>query len=176
METPRLVRRREGGFSMVELLVATVILSVGVLGLLSLQLVSFAQGSQSRHRGTATLLAHNLLDRAVAEGLLASAERYKNNGTVPALGWTYVDPNGLSAHASSAAENLYFDIKGKQLTDPNDPEKAFTVSWQRLAGVRPWPSSWVAFQPFIVNVNWREGGNNTAPIQHYFSTSRNVRL
>ncbi len=181
METPRLTppstreprpARPEQGFTMVELLVVAVILAIGLLGLIALQVASIKSGGQSRLRGTATLLGHNLLDRAVAEGLVSSAERYDQNGVVSSTGWKYIDPN-LSAYTSTATDNLFFDINGNAVPS-NDPNLVFTVSWQRFAGVNAGPT--YAFQPFVVNVNWKEADASGSLQQVYFSVSRNVRI
>jgi type IV pilus modification protein PilV len=161
---------------MIELLLVAFILSIGLLGLLSLQLVSISSGSQSRMRGTATMLAHNLLDRAVAEGMISSAERYSSGtGTITTTNWVFIDPTGLTANAGT---KFYFDIQGNALTSATDPNLVYTVSWQRMAGVLG--SNVLAMQPFVVNVQWLEAvkaSNGTTALQpHYFSVSRNVSI
>jgi type IV pilus modification protein PilV len=161
---------------MVELLLAAFIMSVGLLGLLSLQVVSMAQGHQSRQRGTATFLAHNLLDRAVAEGLVSSSERYDQEGTLSTSVFRFTDPLAFTAHTSTTAENLFFDLNGAEVP-ATDPSVIFTVSYQRFPGVKAGFN--YAYQNIVVNVEWKESVkvNGAATLQsRYFSASRNVRL
>lgn len=163
---------------MIELLLVAFIMAIGLLGLLSLQVVSISSGGQSRMRGTATMLAHNLLDQAVAEGMISSAERYDSgNGVVTTTGWKLIDPAGLTAISSTAATNYYYDLQGNTVTAAN-PNLVYTVSWQRMLGLSG--SNVLAVQPFVVNVQWKEATRTPAgatTIQtHYFSVSRNVRI
>jgi hypothetical protein len=163
---------------MIELMLVAFILAVGLLGLLSLQVVSIASGGQSRLRGTATILAHNLLDRVVAEGLISSAERYDSgNGTITTTGWRFIDPVGLTAETSTGGANFYYDVQGNAVA-ASDPSLVYIVSWQRMPGMVG--SNVLAVQPFVVNVQWNEAiktSNGTTSIQsHYFSASRNVRI
>jgi type IV pilus modification protein PilV len=171
------------GFSMVELLLAAFILGIALLGLAALMTVSVAQGGSSRKRGTATLLAHSLLDRIQAEGALAAAERYDSgSGTVTSTGWYFIDPVGFSAHTSTAGEgttNKYgtYDVLGNYVP-ATDPNKVFTVNWQRLAGVPTGFSLNAAQQYYIVNVTWQEANPQTpaTPANKTISVSRYVRL
>lgn len=168
--------RTEAGFTLVELLLAAFVMSIGLLGLLSLQVVSMAQGQQSRQRGTATFLAHNLLDQAVAEGLVSSAERYDQEGSLNTTTFRFTDPVTLSTHVSSTAENRFYNLDGTEVTS-TDPSKIFTVSWQRDLGVKAGYD--YAYQNVIVNVAWQEAVkvNGVTTLQtRYFSASRNVRL
>lgn len=172
--------RTQGGFSLVELLIAAAILSIGLLGLMALQVASTSQGSSSRERGTAVLLAHNLLDRAAAEGALSAGERMDSStGTVTSTGFTFINPTtaGMgSAHTSTAAENLFFDIRGGSVAT-TAPTKIFTVSWHRDVGLLAGPNN--ALAQFTVNVQWQEAvqsGSATVIQNKYFSAARNVRI
>lgn len=184
METPRLIRSRvrlkthnQSGFSLIELLMTAFILAIGLLGLLSLQVIATAQSTNSRERGTATLLAHNILDRIVAEGALSAGERMDSStGALTSSGFTFTDPAGLSAGASSGDKIFYFDISGKNVA-ATDPTKIFTITWVRNAGSLAGPFN--ASAEFIVNVRWQEAvkTNGTTSLQDkYFSVGRNVRL
>lgn len=168
---------RNEGFSLMEFLLAAFILGVGLLGLAALQAMAARQGTSSRERGTATFLAHNLLDRIAAEGQLSAGERMMSpTGTVTSTGYLYVDPISFSAGASSA-DALTFDISGNAVP-ATDPSKIFSVSWQRMAGASAGPYN--ATAEFIVNVQWNElartPGGVAVVIPKYFSVSRNVRL
>ena len=51
------------GFGLLEVLVTVLILSIGLLGLASMQLKSMQQSSDSYHRSQATLLAYDITER-----------------------------------------------------------------------------------------------------------------
>ncbi len=54
---------RQSGFSLLEVLIAVVILSVGLLGLAGMQVTSLKYVTSSLHRTQATSLAYDILDR-----------------------------------------------------------------------------------------------------------------
>lgn len=55
--------RRQQGFSLIELLVAVVILAVGILGIAGLQVVALQQNRGALYRAEATMLANDIMDR-----------------------------------------------------------------------------------------------------------------
>jgi type IV pilus modification protein PilV len=180
-------KRAQAGFSLVELLVAMAILSIGLLGLAALQVSTSKQGTTARERGTATLVAHNLLDRIQAEGAIAAAERDRFAKVAADNAFVFIAPDDLAtAHDSTAAENLILDIRGRTKA-VFDIENAllpaieqetwtpvFTVSWRRQNGTTAGARS--AFQEFIVNVAWQEVQASGTALDKYLSVSRNVRL
>ena len=56
-------RRNSRGFTMIELLVSLVIMSVGVLGMAGLQMLSMQQNRSALLQGEATQLVNDILDR-----------------------------------------------------------------------------------------------------------------
>ncbi len=54
---------RQGGFSMIELLVAVLVMGIGVLGISGLQLVSMQNNRGALQRAEAVQLAYDVLDR-----------------------------------------------------------------------------------------------------------------
>jgi type IV pilus assembly protein PilV len=58
-----LQRSRQGGFGLIEVLVALLILSIGLLGMASLQTLSLQQTTGSQARTQAILLAEDLVER-----------------------------------------------------------------------------------------------------------------
>jgi len=68
--------RRQAGFSMVEVLVALLVLSLGLLGLAALQSTSMKATHSAHLRSQATLYAHDILDRMRANREAARAGAY----------------------------------------------------------------------------------------------------
>ena len=66
------------GFTMLEVLVAIIIFSFGLLGLAGLQLVSLANNLSANSRSTATALAYDMADRMRANRQGAVAGNYNN--------------------------------------------------------------------------------------------------
>ena len=75
-------RRSSGGFSLIELLVAMLILSTGLLGLGRLTVGVIEGNRSSRHRSVATLLAQDRIEglKGLAGATPGSTEDY---GTIP---------------------------------------------------------------------------------------------
>jgi type IV pilus assembly protein PilV len=75
-------RKSAAGFTLVEVLVALVVLSIGLLGIASLQLSSLRWNHGASKRSQATLLAYDILDRMRANPNAARAGQY-SGGTTP---------------------------------------------------------------------------------------------
>jgi type IV pilus assembly protein PilV len=59
-------RRQAGGFSMIELLVAVLVMGIGVLGVTALQMVSLQNNRGALQRAEAVQLAYDMMDRVRA--------------------------------------------------------------------------------------------------------------
>lgn len=68
--------RRSRGFTLVEILVALVVLSIGLLGVAALQLTSLRNNHSSAMRTQATFLAYDIIDRMRANRDTALAGDY----------------------------------------------------------------------------------------------------
>lgn len=68
--------RRHGGFSLLEVLIAIVIVGIGLLGLAALQSFSIKANQSANFRTKATALAYDLLDRMRANRTEVVAGRY----------------------------------------------------------------------------------------------------
>lgn len=66
MSSTRHVTGPQHGFTMIELLIAVVVLSIGLLGLAALQAQSLRNNQSAYHRTQATILAYDMIDRARA--------------------------------------------------------------------------------------------------------------
>jgi type IV pilus assembly protein PilV len=163
---------------MIELLIAMVIFSIGMLGLAALQVVSISQGTGGRLRGTAAFLAHSVLDRAAAEGQVTAAERSVNASGLPntTSGWTFLGDGSGGAVTTGAA--LKFDINGQSIasTDTTTPA-VFTINWFSRAGTVN-PGTRTGLQEFVVNVAWPETNpkSGSTPVIKALSVSRYVRI
>lgn len=72
------------GFSLVEVLVALVVLSIGLLGVASMQVQAMKYNTDAYLRTQATTLAYDLIDRMRANNVGASNQLYvSNSGAVP---------------------------------------------------------------------------------------------
>lgn len=69
MNRRTITMQRPRGFSLIEVLVSVVIMSVGILGVAGLQVVSLQQNRNSLLRAEALLLANDMLDRMRANPL-----------------------------------------------------------------------------------------------------------
>lgn len=67
---------RARGFSLLEILIAVLVLSVGVLGLAGLQVLGLKEGQTSYQRSQAILLAYEMADRIRANRVAAAAGNY----------------------------------------------------------------------------------------------------
>lgn len=94
---------RARGFSMLEVLVALLVLSVGLLGLAALQTVGLKFNTQSYQRTQAVLNAYDIIDRVRANpsGILTGS--YDNIGTTDT-------PPSLPTCPCSPAQMADFDI------------------------------------------------------------------
>lgn len=181
-ETP-LHRYGGSGFSMVELLLAAFILSIGLLGLISLQVASVAQAANGRGRTTAAYIANTLLQRAQMEG-----QHYyfaKSNGLTPAMTAVFtVSPGTAVTNTNFGRFNVdgiqvqqwvnsaWADVTGLStlVPDVNKQGSVYTASWARRAYVGTSPASTAQSQEFVVNVSWVESQQ-----PKYLSVSRNIR-
>ncbi|MGH8645915.1 MAG: type IV pilus modification protein PilV [Gammaproteobacteria bacterium] len=68
--------RSAQGFTLLEVLVAVLVLSLGLLGLAALQSAGLRQNHSAYHRSQATLLAYDIIDRMRANKVTAEADGY----------------------------------------------------------------------------------------------------
>lgn len=85
------ILKSQTGFSMIEVLVAIVILSFGLLGLAALQAVGVKNSHSAYYRNQATIMAHEIIDRIRANPGLANA-----NVSSYILPLTNIPPSGVA--------------------------------------------------------------------------------
>lgn len=177
-------RRRQGGFSMVEFLVAAFILAIGLLGLIALQVGAVAQAANGRGRITATYVANQVLQQAQMEGQYSyfakTASATLPAGFVPVftanpgaaignttIGGFNVDGVQVTDATGAAMPSTYL---AAQVPDPNKRSPVFQAAWVRRAYNGTAPTSTIQTQEFVVNVTWQEKNQPKS-----LSMSRDIR-
>ena len=89
---------KEKGFTLVEILVAVVVLSIGLLGLAGLQAASLKNNNSAYQRSVASMLAYDMLDRIRAnrDGLIAGNYNSVSPGAFPS------DPGCASSNCNES--------------------------------------------------------------------------
>jgi type IV pilus assembly protein PilV len=140
-------RTKVHGFTLLEVLVATVIVSLGLLGIASLQLANGLYGQSSADRTQASMLAQELFERMRVNYFEAKAGNYDID-TLPVLttdcGGATADctPDQMRDHDlrvwSARVSSLLPDADASISTGPNDGENpvdiVFTMSWEQNRG------------------------------------------
>lgn len=75
------IGNRQGGFSLIEVLVALLVLSIGLLGLAALQVTGLKYNSDAYYRTQASILAYDIIDRMRANPKGAGNGDYVVDGT-----------------------------------------------------------------------------------------------
>ena len=78
LNASRRPERYSGGFTMLEILISIIILSIGLLGLASLQAFSLKNAGNANYRGAATQQAYDLADRMRANKAALDIGSYNN--------------------------------------------------------------------------------------------------
>lgn len=138
--------RRERGFTLIEILVAVLVLSVGILGLVGLETLAM-QGSQEAYfRSQATMLSYELADRMRAN----PATDYS---TVAAAS------NGCSSYTGAASNCSSTQLAQQDL-----------LSWQQdLAAKLPLGQGSVAASGSIMTINVSWDGNRNGAVDQWFA-------
>lgn len=100
--------RRQAGFSLLEVLIATLVLSAGLLGLAGLQIAGMKTTHNSYQMQQATWLVHDLLERMRVNRAGAYAGNY--NGTLDGATACGAAPTCAVATACTKAETANIDL------------------------------------------------------------------
>lgn len=92
------------GFSLIEVLISMVIISISLLGAMALQATSLKEGQVSNYRDNATLIAQSALDAIRANR--ANAANYAITASAAAPTGTSITAVDLQSFKNSAAELL----------------------------------------------------------------------
>ncbi len=140
-------RSMQGGFSLLELLIATVVLMVGIVAVVQLVPASLQSNANNRVDTTATVMAQRQLDQILSQPLTASSFQdkvfYYNDGPIFNLG----DPaspgvvvgSPIVMYGTTAVIDFsagVVDGYNFQYADPNDPAGAlYELRWGVISAV-----------------------------------------
>ncbi|MGB9429805.1 MAG: type IV pilus modification protein PilV [Gammaproteobacteria bacterium] len=106
--TPAHPRQLNAGFSLLEVLIGLVILSVGLLGIVGLMTTTLKTNSSAYMRTQATAMAYNMVDRMRANLPAVTGGGY--DLTMPPSAATGTDPTTCDASACSTAQLATYDL------------------------------------------------------------------
>ncbi|KZY29247.1 hypothetical protein A3752_17855 [Oleiphilus sp. HI0081] len=161
--------KHQGGFTLIEILVAIVILSIGLLGVASLQVQGLRNNQSAYLRSQASLLVYDMADRMrtnADEAIAGAYDGFDSLGTVPSDPGCINSINGCSE--ARLADNDLFewaqrlngtdesaillpDARGRIIRGDNN---LFTIeiSWNETQWDDETQSNQVSNQTFLVNL------------------------
>jgi len=106
---------KSAGFSLIEVLVAIIVMSIGILGMLGLQISSMATNQGAYYRSQATILVADMADRMRANSSSAASYSSFDSESPPS------DP-ACSAAGCTSAEMVIHDLRqwSNYFTDTDD--------------------------------------------------------
>ncbi|HVN45398.1 MAG TPA: type IV pilus modification protein PilV [Steroidobacteraceae bacterium] len=148
MSTPynmSLKRRTDRGFTLLEVLIALLVMSIGLLGIGKLMLLSARANDSAYMRSQATALAYTILDAMRANRQTAIVQGYDTAVVVPALqACTAASPctaaqqaqndtalwnNSLAAQLPGGTGTVVTALQPDALTGANNVTATITVNW-----------------------------------------------
>jgi len=121
------------GFTLLELMIALVVLAIGVMGVIGLQVSTYKQLQTSHNYSKAAMLASDMADRILAN----QDEAINGNYTHESIPASEPDPN-CAQQPCSAAQLAIFDIWTWQTelagNDPNAPDQSVPGSLPAASG------------------------------------------
>lgn len=103
------VASQQHGFSLIEVLVALLVLSIGLLGLAALQTTSLQYNTGSYFRTQATFLAYDIIDRMRAN--IAAVVDNDNNGYDQPTTTNVTPPTNCDTTNCSSADLALYDVR-----------------------------------------------------------------
>lgn len=139
MQAP-VIQRRQSGSLLIEALIAIVIFSVGILGLISLQANAIALSTDAKYRADAAMLGNQLMARlAIADPSAVGTFAHQPSGTTPC------SPTGNVASSPTVNEWLAevdaalpgADSSKQQITvDTSNSVVTATICWKPVNGTQ----------------------------------------
>ncbi|HFA60255.1 MAG TPA: type IV pilus modification protein PilV [Rhodospirillales bacterium] len=130
---PRSVRRTHTGVSLVEVLVALLVLSIGLLGLANLQLTAIRNAHSAHMRSQASILAQDILDRIRANRANATAYNIALSDAAPT--GASVAEKDLKAWLDSLASSLPQGDGAVAVTAGSPTTVTVTIQWNDSRGL-----------------------------------------
>jgi len=100
--------KRQKGFNLLEILISTIILSVGLLGLTGLQIRSITYNADSQIRSVAISQISDIVDRMISNKVGIASNQYDNLSGIPSN-----PPSCSTCNASEIAQIDLFDWNTK---------------------------------------------------------------
>jgi len=158
-------RKAQAGFSMVEMLMAAFILSVGILGVSMLQIMSLKAARGSQNLTTAVRVADRVMDQTELEGRLTWLNQTDSN---------YITPGALSQLQylkAGAVATQTFDINGEPTADA--AAAFYTMNFTKTPVVADGATG--AITDVTVVVNFADAVDATStPIQRTVTLTRRI--
>jgi type IV pilus assembly protein PilV len=152
---------KQSGFTLIEVLVAIVVLSLGLLGLAGLQAASLRNNQTAYYRGIATQQAYDMADRLRANLAGVRAGNYNNLAGLPGT-----NPNCFSAACSAAnmaiSDQRQWNTMNAALL-PNGTGTVVCADGAAGAGCTAATGNWV----FNVTVQWTERTETGSGLQSF---------
>ena len=123
---------RQTGFTLIEILVTVIVLSIGLLGLAGLQAASLRFNSTAYQRSQATTLAYDIVDRMRANTIVARSGAY--NGAVTPAGTTLVAID-LGQWRTELSNSL--PASTGTISQPNGNVFTINIQWDDSRGQEP---------------------------------------
>ncbi len=164
---PRISANR--GFTLLEVLVATVILAVGLLGISALQVTGLRSNFSSLVRSQATLSAYDMSDRMRANGeaFLTGVAYYDN--PVSAANANCLTVTGCDSQ--EMAENDMFAWNAELANALPSGEGVVCIDSTPLDGAfSASPACDGVGSGYAIKIWWRDSRDNTAPLKRFVVT------
>ena len=149
------IRPQQQGFSLIEVLVALVVLAIGLLGLASLQMMSIKFNSDSYLRTQATTLAYDMADRMRVNDIAARGGSYTSA--------TKADADGKKAAFDGCSGSTCSCYAGGNCNTANLALFDLGTWYQRVENAlpgatenRPTITFDTATNTATITINWRE--------------------
>lgn len=154
------LNRTQSGFTLLEIMVAIVVLSLGLLGLAGLQAASLRNNQNAYYRGIATQQAYDMADRIRANLAGVRAGNYKLVSGIPA------DPGcfttGCPALDMAVTDLFQWNTANAALL-PEGAGRVECVDGPPTAGCPATTGTWA----FDITITWRERTEQGSPMQTF---------
>lgn len=141
---------KQKGFTLLEVLVAIVVLSLGLLGLAGLQAASLRNNQTAFYRGIATQQAYDMADRLRANLAGVRAGNYNNLAAIPVGNPNCFTATCSAANIAVADHRQWNTVNGFLL--PNGTGTVRCEDGAATAGCDAATGNWV----FNITINWTE--------------------